>query len=69
MKMIWIMINLWAVKKIKMRMHFLQLVLMKTLTLLIQRKKKETMNLIFKNIMYGKLKDQTCKQVHREAKI
>ena len=69
MKMIWIMINRWEVTKTKMMISYQQLVLMKTLTLQILKKRKEIINWTFKNIMCGKLKDWICRLEHREAKI
>lgn len=69
MKMKWIMINQWKVNKNKMMMNYQLLVQMKTLTLLILRKRKEIMNLIFKNIMCGKLNDWICRLGLREVKI
>ena len=69
MKMIKKMISQWIVNKTKMMINYQQLALMKTMILQISKRRKIIINLIFMNIMSGKLKDLICRPQYKEVKF
>ena len=69
MKMIKKMISQWKVNKTKMMINYQQLALMKTMILQISKRRKIIINLIFMNIMSGKLKDLICRPQFKEVKF